>query len=36
MVGAQHHKYGYFRWADQLDTGNTMLKLDVFQVGVII
>ena len=22
--------YGYFRWADQLDTGNTMLKIEVF------
>ena len=32
MVGAPTpQNYGYFRWADQLDTGNTMLKTEVFQ-----
>ena len=32
MVGAPTpQNYSYFRWADQLDTGNTMLKNEVFQ-----
>ena len=33
LVGAPvPSNYNYFRWADQLDTGNVLVKRDVFQV----